>query len=473
MKRVSIYIRVSTQEQAKEGYSISAQRDKLTAFSRARDWIIDDVYIDDGYTGTNLKRPALKGLLENISNTDVVLVYKLDRLSRSQRDVLYLVEEKFLENDVDFVSLMESFDTTTPFGRAILGILAVFAQLERDTILERSRLGKERRAKDGKWRGGPLPLGYDYINGKLIINEYEASIIRQIFDKYISGSGMDSIARHLNSTGFKSKRNGKFTASKVKVYLSNPIYAGLTPYKDTTFTGEHKAIIDIDTFNLAKSILENRRTSSIRALDALLGGLLICGECGAKMFMRKIRSYRYYTCYTYHGSPSHMMTSESCNIGYINSIKLESKIIAHLNYLKDDDQAINLLIPKVLKSENAPPDKKVLKGLKKELSDINKEITRWYDAYGAGHMDLNEIDNRISAALQKKRNIEALLSSISKSNSEFQGSHVDISNLKRKAKDFSLIWENATTQERKIILNGFIKTIIVYKGKDPVVELNL
>lgn len=473
MKRVAIYIRVSTQEQAKEGYSIAAQRDKLLAFSMARDWLVNDIYIDDGYTGTNLERPALKRLLSDIKNTDVILVYKLDRLSRSQRDVLYLVEERFLENAVDFVSLLESFDTTTPFGRAMLGILAVFAQLERDTILERSKLGKERRAKDGKWRGGPVPLGYDYINGSLNINEYEASIIRQIFERYIEGTGMDSIAKHLNAKGFRSKQNGKFTASKIKVYLNNPIYAGLVPYKDTTFLGSHKGIIDVDTFNLTKALSEDRKISFRKTSNALLGGLLTCGKCGAKMFMRRIKSYRYYTCYTYHGAPSHMMTSNSCSIGYINASKLEGQIISHLSYLKDDDQLIDSLIPKILKSNNISHNERALHSLNKELSDINKEIARWYDAYGCGNMDLNEVDNRIEVALKKKKNIEDLSSSILKSNDESPVNHVDAAKLKQTVEDFSSIWANATDKEKKIIINGFIKSIIVYRDRSPVIEFNI
>lgn len=473
MKRVAIYTRVSTQEQAKEGYSIAAQRDKLLAFSKAKDWIVNDIYVDDGYTGTNLERPALKRLLNALENTDVILVYKLDRLSRSQRDVLFLVEEKFLENAVDFVSILEAFDTTTPFGRAMLGILAVFAQLERDTIIERSKLGKERRAKEGKWRGGPVPLGYDYAKGGLKINEYEASIIRQIFEKYIDGLGMDSIAKKLNSKGYRSKQNGKFTASKIKVYLNNPIYAGLIPYKDKTFIGSHKSLIDIDTFNLTTALLEKRSSSFRKTSNALLGGLLICGECGAKMFMRKIKNYSYYTCYTYHGGPSHMLTAKSCSLGYINSSKLENQVVSHLNYLNSDAVVIDSLIDQTLNSINTDSNEDTLDNLRKELSYTNKELTRWYDAYGSGHLDLNEVNSRIEVALKKKKNIEDLLSSMLQSKDESPVNHIDSTKLKQAIENFSLIWKSATNKERKIILKGFIKSIIVYRDKPPIIKFNL
>lgn len=473
MKKVAIYIRVSTQEQAKEGYSIPAQKDKLIAFSKAKNWRIFDTYIDDGYTGTNLDRPALKSLLENLKSIDIVLVYKLDRLSRSQKDVLYLVEEKFLENDVDFVSILESFDTTTPFGRAMLGILAAFAQLERDTIIQRSKLGKERRAKEGKWRGGPVPLGYDYINGKLAINEYEASIIRRIFEKYISGSGMDNISKELNSKGYRSKQNAKFTSSKIKTYLSNSIYAGMIPYKDTVFTGDHKSIIDLDTFNLVQSLMKDRSYSFHKTSGSLLGGLMICGECGAKLFRRKVRNYYYYTCYTYHGSPSHMVTDKGCNLGYINSASIENEIISKLCYFDDDKYILHSLAKGLLALNETNASEALIHNLKKELSKATNELSRWYTAYGKGDMDYNEVNERIKLASMKKKNIEDQISSILQSNNETQTNHIKIEELEQIIQDFNSIWKNATHQERKIILKGFIRSIIVFKDKPPLIKFNI
>ena len=133
--KVALYIRVSTQEQAREGYSIEEQDKKLSAYCTVKDWIVFEKYIDPGYSGSNIKRPALQKLISDAQShkIDLVLVYKLDRLSRSQKDTMYLLEDVFLPNDVDLVALNESFDTSTPFGRAMIGILSVFAQLERVT----------------------------------------------------------------------------------------------------------------------------------------------------------------------------------------------------------------------------------------------------------------------------------------------------------------------------------------------------
>ena len=175
MKRAALYIRVSTLEQAQEGYSIGEQKERLIAYCKAKDWIIADIYVDGGYTGSNLNRPGIQKLMSETDKFDLVLVYKLDRLSRSQKDTLYLIEEVFKVNNVDFISMQESFDTSTPFGKAMIGLLAVFAQLEREQIKERTWMGKIARIKAGLHQGGGfIPIGYDYHDGKLVINPYAA-----------------------------------------------------------------------------------------------------------------------------------------------------------------------------------------------------------------------------------------------------------------------------------------------------------
>ena len=149
MKKVAIYVRVSTQEQAVEGYSISEQIDRLTKFSEAHSCKIYKVYTDPGFTGGIFVSVGLQKLFADCTQKrfDTVLVYKLDRLSRSQKDTLYIIEDLFLTNHVDFISMSENFDTSTPFGRAMIGILSVFAQLEREQIKERMAMGREGRAK--------------------------------------------------------------------------------------------------------------------------------------------------------------------------------------------------------------------------------------------------------------------------------------------------------------------------------------
>ena len=161
---VGIYVRVSTIEQAKEGYSIGEQTERLQKYCEAHDWKIYKVYTDAGYSGKDTNRPALQNLIKDVKagKLNMVLVYKLDRLSRAQKDTLMLIEDVFLKNNADFISMQENFDTSTPFGRAMIGILAVFAQLEREQIKERMKMGKDARAKEGKYSGGSIQTKYIY-----------------------------------------------------------------------------------------------------------------------------------------------------------------------------------------------------------------------------------------------------------------------------------------------------------------------
>lgn len=474
MKRIAIYIRVSTQEQAKEGYSIGAQKDKLLAYCHLKNWSVYDIFEDDGYTGSNMNRPALKRLLEELSNIDGVLVYKLDRLSRSQKDVLYLVEENFLQNNVDFISILESFDTTTAFGKAMIGILAVFAQLERETIIERTKLGKEKRAKEGAWRGGPLPLGYSYIDEELEVNSYEADIVKKIFSMYIAGNGMNTIAKNLNREGYKSKQGKSFSPSKIKTYLANPLYCGMVPYKNEVFNGNHKAIINKNTFNMVQKLIKKRSSTFQKRSESLLGGLLICGSCGAGMFKRKIKSYRYYTCYTYHGSPQHMVTAKKCEIGYINASNLEAQIISNIELLNLDEEieVIEDIISDILDSINLPSQNNTLEKLKKQLIETDKELKRWYDAYGKGTIDIVEIEKRIKLNTDKKNNIEKKINNLIKEE-KCKKKLVTKEEIIAIIKNFHVIWNKSLFLEKKIILQGLIKSITVHKDKPPDIDFRL
>lgn len=163
MPTAACYVRVSTDHQ-RENYSISEQTSRLQAFCQAKDITIGKIYTDGGYSGGNLNRPALREMLSHLKEYDVVIVYKLDRLSRSQKDTLLLIEDYFLASKVDFISVCENFDTSTPLGRAMIGMLSVFAQLEKDQITERFTMGRIARAKNGYYHGGSTaPTGYDYV----------------------------------------------------------------------------------------------------------------------------------------------------------------------------------------------------------------------------------------------------------------------------------------------------------------------
>lgn len=206
--RVACYARVSTQEQAEHGYSIGEQIDRMRNYCEAMGWDVMQVYSDAGFSGASTNRPALNQMIKDLvsNKMDRVLVYKLDRLSRSQKDTLFLIEDVFLKNGCDFVSMSENFDTSTPFGKAMIGILAVFAQLEREQIRERMAMGRYARAKNGLYTGSRrLPIGYVYVNGNLQKDPFEALQIKRVFEEYASGKPPCAIARDLNAEGLTHK----------------------------------------------------------------------------------------------------------------------------------------------------------------------------------------------------------------------------------------------------------------------------
>jgi site-specific DNA recombinase len=293
MKKVALYVRVSTQEQAEKGYSIPEQIEKLEARCliggpENEEWqAIKPYVVDPGHTGKDTNREGLQLLLSRLKDFDIVAVYKLDRLSRSQKDTLTLIEDYFLKNKVDVVSLQENFDTTTAVGRAMIGIMAAFAQLEREYIIERSLMGRTGRAKDGKWIGtNRPPIGYDYDQEtkSLVINPYEAEQVKMVFALYLQGTGLQRIARIMNEKGFSHKYGDWTWWGGVHTMLSNPVYIGMVKFSKEFFPGKHEPIVDKETFDTVQDLLKTRSTSQLYKRVSPLSHLLFCGSCGAKMF---------------------------------------------------------------------------------------------------------------------------------------------------------------------------------------------
>lgn len=229
MKRTIGYLRVSTDGQAEHGYGLDVQRERVEAYAKAMGFAIDEFIVDDGYTGTTFDRPGLRRLIDMCDAGDVakVIVYRLDRLSRKQRGILEVIEDVFEKNDVAFVSVSEQFDTSTPFGRAALGMMAVFAQLDRDVVVERLRNGKASKAASGDRAVGDVPYGYRVVDGKTLIDAETAPVVKRIFACRRGGLSMDAIANGLNEDGVPTPKGGKrWYGSTIKTILDNPIYRG-------------------------------------------------------------------------------------------------------------------------------------------------------------------------------------------------------------------------------------------------------
>jgi DNA invertase Pin-like site-specific DNA recombinase len=306
-RRCAIYVRKSTEEGLEQEFNtLHAQRDACEAYitsQRAEGWVlVTDYYTDGGFSGGNLDRPALQRLLHDIEAglVDVVVVYKIDRLSRSLMDFAKLVEV-FDRHGVTFVSVTQSFNTTTAMGRLTLHILQSFAEFERDQIGERIRDKFAASRARGIWMGGRIPLGYIVRDRKLVANPKEAATVRRVFQGFVETRSGTVLAEILQAEGVTSKSGRPLNKGDIYKLLNNPTYRGLAMHKGIAYPGEHKAIVPPELWDRAHAILkESPRARANRTRSqtpALLQGLIF-GADGRAMSpthtRRRGRLYRYY-----------------------------------------------------------------------------------------------------------------------------------------------------------------------------------
>lgn len=324
-KHTALYLRVSTEAQADEGYSLAAQAEKLEAYCRMKGVSAFKRYVDGGFSGSNLSRPAMGELIEKIRTGEVerVVVYKLDRLSRSQKDTLYLIEDVFLPHGVDFVSINENIDTGSPYGRAMIGILSAFAQLERENIFLRTRMGMVERVKQGYWPGGgKIPFGYDYDAQKgVLVPNSDADTVREIYARYLEGQSTGRIARDL---GLKYEH-------LVKQILRRESNTGVIVYKDALYPGRHEPLVDRETFDRAQRRLCAPNRPRAAEGGKLLTGLLVCGHCGAKMRYQKWgNAGDKLVCYSRDKSKPHLVHDINCPNRGVMAEEVERVVVRDL-----------------------------------------------------------------------------------------------------------------------------------------------
>lgn len=245
-KRACIYIRVSTEAQESEGYSLEEQERLCKAAIESKEWEYVRTYCDGGFSGKTVDRPALQEMLKDVKTgmMDAVLIYKLDRLSRSQKDTLTIIEDYLIPNKVDIVSLKETLDTSTPWGRAMIGILASFNQLDRETIVMRTKMGRRAKAKAGGYTGGRPPIGYTIKNKELEIDPREAWIVREIFKMRKQKKSHRAIAAELEERGILGRDRKPLSYTTVGSILSHEeLYKGIKEYAGAKAQGRHPAIL--------------------------------------------------------------------------------------------------------------------------------------------------------------------------------------------------------------------------------------
>ena len=264
--KAAIYTRVSTEDQAKEGFSLDAQLEKLRSYCKARDWQIGGEYIDDGYSGRNVKRPAYNRMMDELDKWDTILVIKMDRIHRNSKNFMLMMEHLKKENK-EFVSMTESLDTSTAMGRFVMDIIQRIAQLESEQIGERVYVGMEQKARTGSGvLGFNIPYGYDYKDGKLLKNQEETRIVKAIYSWYSEGKSLGEIAKMLNNGNIPTKKGGVWSKKTISVILKNPTYCGYLHWEDYVNKSEHEPIIDESDFNEIQNIIANRGGSPAKKL---------------------------------------------------------------------------------------------------------------------------------------------------------------------------------------------------------------
>jgi site-specific DNA recombinase len=350
--RCAVYTRKSTDEGLdKEFTSLDAQRESAEAFiqsQKAQGWTCQKTRYDDGgFTGGNMERPALKRLLADIASGQVncVVVYKVDRLSRSLLDFARMMET-FEQHRVSFVSVTQQFNTATSMGRLVLNVLLSFAQFEREIISERTRDKIAAARRKGKWTGGMPLLGYDVDprSSKLVVNEPEALQVRAIFGLYLKQRGLIPVVLELQRRGWKTKRwqtrKGRergglaFTKTSLHHLLTNVVYLGKVKHKKESFPGEHEAIVPTSLWKHVQRLLHKHGRVQNRTVrqpsGALLQGLLYCRSCGFAMTpshstKRGGRRYGYYACLE-----ALKKGRQRCPSGWVPASEIEQLVVSQL-----------------------------------------------------------------------------------------------------------------------------------------------
>jgi len=467
MVKVAIYTRVSTQEQDQSGYSIGEQRERLVAYCKAKNYVIYDVYVDGGYSGANLDRPGLQKLKSDIGKYNLVLVYKLDRLSRSQFDILDLIENTFLPNGIDFVSMSEAFDTSTPFGRAMIGILGVFAQLEREQIRERTIMGRKARAKEGKHHGSSFQaIGYDYIDGKLVPHEYEAEQIRLLFQMVADNKSNKDILDALNKAGYKTRYGSWKSSSRISKTLKNNVYIGTIKYDDIVIEDAHEPLISKELYEKANAMRSKRKDAygkNVFSRTTMLSGLIWCAKCDARYGTTISRhkkkgepvtsQNRYHACYSRAFPNSKMAKTKGCPNKIWRIDTLEALIGDELRKISLEQEYFEMLV-------NVSPREKLplQKGFTKRLSEIDKQISKLVDLFSVDSVPLDVVSSKIDELNKERNAIQAQLENETKSDPD---NTVNARQFHSLIKNALNVWSISDIDQKRLLLSSLIKRVVI------------
>lgn len=456
--RAAIYIRVSTEEQAKEGYSISAQKQKLKAFCISQGWEVAGLYPDEGISAKDTKRPELQRMIKDIKDgkIDCVLVYRLDRLTRSVFD-LYKLLEVFEQYNCKFKSATEVYDTTTAMGRMFITIVAALAQWERENMGERIAFGFAEKARQGKWPLNFAPIGYDLKEtGVLEVNQQEAETVKMIFELY-RYKGMNNIAKELNQNNIQTKEGNPWSDNTIMKVLRNPTYYGGIRWNGEVYEGNHESIISKTTWEETQSLITQRTLTPPRVVSSryIFSGKLKCPKCGKSMnghyttekTKKGPTEYRSYRC----RQKRHGRCKGTKDI---NEPRLEKAFIEYLeqqNFDKLFDEVANQG-ERVLNKKKESID---VDTIQKKLDKIEKRKKKWQYAWAEEIMTYEDFKNRMKEAKREEELLKGQLLSTTINDDN----KIDREDLILVLKQIKHNWITLDYKEKKSLVSQIIKQI--------------
>jgi len=481
----AIYVRVSTDEQAQEGFSIRGQTEKLKAYALLKEWDIYNIYSDEGISGKNIvDRPAINRLIEDIKkgNVDNVLVFKVDRLTRSTKNLIELVD-LFEEHNCVFNSLTESIDTDTPSGRMFLRIIGIFAEFERENLACRVQLGLERKVKEGySLANHVISYGYTKKKGQKIqeVQPEEARIVKEIFEMYVDENmSMTKIANTLNKKKVKTKRDViTWRTCTIQRILTNPTYIGKVRYSmkdsDNYFEaeGHHRRILPDEIYFLAQKKIENTKRSQRKKPpndENYFCGVLVCDLCGGKFSTHHTPKYKkgqeigYRTSYRCINKICY--SDITCKCPNVIHSKVESAFEKYIEQIDDFKNICNVDIETEQKSKKKQEQLEYIDICENKLIGLQSRKKRIMEQYVSEEISFEEYRNLLEISNTKCAALESEIQNLTAEISVEEDSaicHEDIiTNLKEN-------WSYLNNKERMIFLQRFIKKIVMVVEKERV-----
>jgi DNA invertase Pin-like site-specific DNA recombinase len=479
--RCAIYTRKSTAMGLEQEFnSLDAQREACEAYIRsqaANGWqALDERYDDGGFTGANIDRPAFQRLLADIAagRVDVVVVYKVDRLSRSLLDFA-TVMDRFGRAGVEFVSVTQNFSTSDSIGKLTLHLLMSFSSFERDMIAERTRDKMAAARRKGKWTGGSVPLGYEVKDKHLVINPVEAPLVRDVFDLYLDHKSTVAVARILNRDKRKTKRhragNGnvrggeRWNKNAVLRVLRNPVYAGHMPYGDELHDGEHEAIIERTTFDRAQAILETRKECGRRRgrnPEYLLTGILQCA-CGGSLTPASTRTrgkeYRYYRCVT-----RDKRGGEACNARSLPAQAIEEFVVQRLR-----ESVATPEMAAQVEAELLEQVERTRVSLARQRRRLREHVPRKEQEYRRANEETLTAEGKAWTVAKERADFlaaelndaEAQLRDVERMLATLDQAEIDGLWVARMLRDFNQVWDVMTVENRGRLVRALVRQVVV------------